>query len=291
MSTPDALSWERRAARTVAVAALAALFLPIVAQFYGSTLPRPAGRGRGAQLLAVVENPNGVVVFGLLTGAGYALLALVLRYLFRATRHRRPEIPGVVGVLAVLGPVLYAVGFVVAQVALVSVAGDFAGGERTDARAGRLLTEGQFRFVGTVGLAGRVALGFAFFLVSLHAMRAGLLGRFVGTMGMVVGALFVLPLFAEGPAVLLTFWLGAVTLLVLDRWPGGRGPAWRTGEATPWPGIEQRAAAARERGGGAREEARPEPKVEPPPEREPSTEGEALPEGRPPPTRRRRKRR
>ena len=31
------------------------------------------------------------------------------------------------------------------------------------------------------------------------------------------------------------FWFIAVGLLLLDRWPNGRGPAWETGEATPWP--------------------------------------------------------
>ena len=36
------------------------------------------------------------------------------------------------------------------------------------------------------------------------------------------------------------FWLGAVGLLILGRWPGGRGEAWETGEAVPWPTTAQR---------------------------------------------------
>ena len=36
------------------------------------------------------------------------------------------------------------------------------------------------------------------------------------------------------------FWLGALGLLFLGNWPGGRGPAWETGEAVPWPSPQQR---------------------------------------------------
>jgi hypothetical protein len=41
-------------------------------------------------------------------------------------------------------------------------------------------------------------------------------------------------------SVIQAFWLGAVGLLFLGRWPGGRGPAWETGEAEPWPSAAQR---------------------------------------------------
>ena len=65
------------------------------------------------------------------------------------------------------------------------------------------------------------------------------------------------------------FWLGALGALFLGRWPGGRGPAWETGEAEPWP----TAAAARAASG----DGTPEPAQEldpsaPPPEPEPVPE-------------------
>ena len=44
------------------------------------------------------------------------------------------------------------------------------------------------------------------------------------------------------PVIIQAFWLGALGLLFLGNWPGGRGPAWETGEADPWPSA---AAAAR----------------------------------------------
>jgi hypothetical protein len=66
----------------------------------------------------------------------------------------------------------------------------------------------------------------------------------MGIIGIVTGALLVLPL-SPLPVVQI-FWLGALAALFLGRWPGGRGPAWETGEAVPWPS----AAALREQSVG-----------------------------------------
>ena len=65
---------------------------------------------------------------------------------------------------------------------------------------------------------------------TLHAMRVGLLTRFFGTLGMAIGvAVLFIGLFG------LFLWVLALGLVVLDRWPGGRPPAWAAGEAVPWP--------------------------------------------------------
>ena len=37
----------------------------------------------------------------------------------------------------------------------------------------------------------------------------------------------------SGPLIVQLFWLVAIGVLFLGRWPGGRGPAWETGEADP----------------------------------------------------------
>ena len=73
-------------------------------------------------------------------------------------------------------------------------------------------------------------------MISLNAMRAGLVSRLVGTLGIIVGVLYVIPI---GIQILQLFWLGGLGLLFLNRWPGGRGPAWQTGEEIAWPGAAQ----------------------------------------------------
>ena len=115
-----------------------------------------------------------------------------------------------------------------------------------------------------LALAGQLSLGFAFVLISLNAMRVGLLTRFMGVLGIIVGVLFVIPLGTL--QVVQPFWLLALTALFLGRWPNGVPPAWKTGEAEPWPSQqelrEQREQAKGAQGGG---DGKPAPTPEPEP--------------------------
>ena len=71
----------------------------------------------------------------------------------------------------------------------------------------------------------------------LHAMRTGLLTRFWGSLGMALGAVsFIFFQFA-------LLWFVYLGLLLLGRVPGGRPPAWESGEAEPWPTPAEKAAA------------------------------------------------
>jgi hypothetical protein len=80
----------------------------------------------------------------------------------------------------------------------------------------------------------------------LQALRAGLLTRFFGSIGIALGASMILILPVAVLAMLA--WTAFLGLLFVDRVPGGRPPSWDAGEAIPLPrpGEEQPAA----RGGG-----------------------------------------
>jgi hypothetical protein len=68
--------------------------------------------------------------------------------------------------------------------------------------------------------------------VPLQALRAGLLTRFFGTLGMALGvSLVILP---QAQA-LIALWFGYLGLMFVGRVPGGRPPSWDAGEAIPWP--------------------------------------------------------
>jgi hypothetical protein len=111
-------------------------------------------------------------------------------------------------------------------------------------------------------------------VICLNAMRVGLLTRFMGVLGIICGALIVLPILSPLPIVQ-TFWLGAMALLLAGRWPNGLPPAWVTGEAQPWPSQQEarEARAARVRGAKAQPEPAPEPQA-------PSGDGRAHPSSR-----------
>jgi hypothetical protein len=107
-----------------------------------------------------------------------------------------------------------------------------------DEEASNAVSEAPTRGLATgLGLGGRLGLAVALFYSCLYAMRTGLLTRFWGSLGMALGvaALLLLVQFT----MIFFIYLG---LLLLGKIPGGRPPAWTTGEAIPWPTPGEKAA-------------------------------------------------
>jgi hypothetical protein len=264
------LEWERRAGRWAAAAAFASAALLLA----GTVVRQAVALGSRPEdenefLLAVHDESPSFVASSALQALSFVALGFVLWYLFQATRYRRGETPSWALPLVLVGPLLLAAAAVVTDLDRVSVADEFAeSGRRTVARAEDLLEE-RGQAGGALGLAGTLGFAFALVLVPLNAMRAGLLSRFMGILGVVLAVSYVLLPPIAG--ILQLFWVNALAVLFLGRWPGGRGPAWETGEATPWPSAADRA------------QAPGEPAAEPSPGGE-----EAAPER---PTSRKRKRR
>jgi hypothetical protein len=69
--------------------------------------------------------------------------------------------------------------------------------------------------------------------VPLQALRCGLVTRFLGSLGMALGASMILILPIAVLAMLA--WTGFLGLTFVGRVPGGRPPAWEAGKAIPWP--------------------------------------------------------
>jgi hypothetical protein len=74
--------------------------------------------------------------------------------------------------------------------------------------------------------------------VPLQSLRAGLIPRFLGSLGIALGAsmILILPI----AVIAMLAWTGFLGLLFVGKVPGGRPPAWEAGEAIPWqrPGAE-----------------------------------------------------
>jgi hypothetical protein len=91
----------------------------------------------------------------------------------------------------------------------------------------------------------------AFLMVSMRAMRVGLLPKLVGWLGVIAGVLFLLPLV---PIPLIQcLWLTSLAVILVEFGGQRRPPAWDAGEPIPWPSGAQlraeRAANARRAGG------------------------------------------
>lgn len=240
----EQLGWEARWAKRAAFAAFASAVLTVAGNVYAATAlesrPEP---GDSKAFAAALASESGVfVTSSVLPAIGAALLPLALVYLYGAVKARRPELPTVALYLAVAGPLIYALAIVLSQLERIDNAEQFvASGSQDEGRAEEALRD-QGPVSVAVGLSGALSLGFALVLLNVNAMRAGIESRFMGVLGVIVGALPVLsslvPLLSASFVQL--FWVTALGFLFLDKWPGGRGPAWETGEATPWPSAADR---------------------------------------------------
>jgi len=228
---------------------------------FRDALGQPLADGRKGLLTesAVWFDDNAVELLGVtaLAAVGTALIAFVLGYLFRATQARRPETTRFILYLALVGPVLYGTGPLISATSAVINASAYASdgrfstlGAHEALRTGRGIAVAQ----GFVGL-GQLATAAAVLLISLNAMRVGLLTRFMGVLGCIVGALIILPAIFGPPAIVQSFWLVALGLLILGR-VRAVPSAWATGRAEPWP-SQQELRERKER--AARGGAEPEP--------------------------------
>lgn len=230
----DQLEWEARAGRIAAIAAWIAAAL-IIAALVWRIAVLPHGANTVKEFLPDVEAHKGAfMASAVLTGLGMLVFIPPLLFLYEAARFRREELPSVARILAIAGPLLFAICSVWFQVRQAHAADVFLhGAVKTNKHAEDVLRNSTTAVAG-LSLAASIASGLATIIISLNAMRAGLLSRFMGVLGIILGALFVLPLIAS--PIIQLFWLIALGLLFVGIWPGqGRGPAWATGEAIPWP--------------------------------------------------------
>ena len=277
----EQLRWEQRQGFPAGMAALAAALFSFVGLIWREIALRDMPRtnfvdsltaatqegalgGQTSQAVAHWEfyDDQALVVLAA-TGVialGYIAMGWALAYLGVATRARRPEMPKIFVYLPIVAGVLQAISAIVFTIALNQSVSDFLADGRTVDQAVDIGTNGTAVFAQVLGLPGALGLALSVVLISLNAMRIGLLTRFLGVLGMIVGALLVLQL--PVAMIVLAFWLVMLAVLFLGKWPQ-QPPAWASGEPRPWPtsadvrAERQKAMAAR------RGEPEPEPEPEP----------------------------
>jgi hypothetical protein len=265
----EQLQWERKWALPAAAAAFVAALLPIASTIWASSLlgTLPSTNSEDLFLTRVHEHASGYVAAGVISSIGTLALAPVLVYLYQAIKARRPQIPRIALILAVAAPLVAGGAGVARQAVIANTANDYVNhppppAKVTPAEKDKLarlrgkdysneveklaskpardkLKSGSVTTVAYVGLIANLLLGVAFVLMGMHAMRSGLLSRFMGILGVIVGALTAVPILGGAPVVQL-FWLVAMGILFLNRWPQGRGPAWDAVEEIPWPTAQDR---------------------------------------------------
>jgi hypothetical protein len=248
--SPEQIADEQRRGRVVAGAAVLSAVLLVAAAIWSQALSSDAPERNTPALLRFFDR-HAAELIGSSTLRGIALLLVlpVAVYLYRATKARRAEEPQVVLVMGTYGPVASGLGTIAVGVALAAQSSSFVGKEFQTIDA----ADDAFRTVQLIGLlsfSGSLALAFWFVKGSLDAMRIGLLSRFMGVLGVLIGpGLVVLSGFFQ---YVMPVWLVALAATFAGLSPRGRPPAWDAGEAVPLPSARARIGDALEDGGGIR---------------------------------------
>ncbi len=270
----DHLAWEAKQRTSAAIAAALAGLLTLVGTLWRGLILQDAPRPGLLEALGRVEDPGPpigpqkslaipffeyyqdhattIIAASALVALGSIALGWALTYLAVATRARRPEFPKILVYLPIVAAVLNGVYVITSELSRSRGFDNLLNGPATVDAVLDLSADGFAIFAAIIGLPGTLGLALALVFVSLNAMRVGLLTRFMGVLGMITGALIVIPFGGPLPVVQ-CFWLLMLSALFFQHAPGGVPPAWRTGDPQPWPSSaqmrEQRARAAAERRG------------------------------------------
>jgi hypothetical protein len=241
------LERESRWAMPVALSTLAAVVLVVASVIVVSSAF--GGNDSEARFLREIDANNGSLLLGYLMRAlGSGLLAIPLAYLFIAARDRSDAVRGQLIGVVIAGPLFLLVLNVLQGISLIDAASQFASagaaaGQTADDAAQAAIDDAALHSVAAgFGLGGAIGFAVGMAYSCFHAMRAGLLPRFWGTLGMALGVVsFLFFQFA-------LLWFIYLGLLVSGRLPGGRPPSWEAGEAVPWPSPGEKVAGGDEDG-------------------------------------------
>jgi hypothetical protein len=259
------LAWEARQRPRAGIAAILAGALMLAGYLWVGIAFRDSPRSGYLESLAQAEKPgpigaepslrtpafqfyedHAVTVIGSSLVRALALIALAwaLTFLAAATRARRPELPRPVVYIGLFGAVLLAISSVLGGWRTVTGVSAYLDGPKTVDASREIGNDSLLITADIINQLGPLTLAAGLFLVSLNAMRVGLLTRFLGILGIISGVLTVVPQLMPLPVVQ-SFWLISVGLLLLGAAPGGAPPAWSTGNAEPWPSQRRQAPARR----------------------------------------------
>jgi hypothetical protein len=259
MTPEDRLAYEARVRnRQVALAATAGvlLMLAVVIQLGG-----PHINVNEKTLGLITENKRYTrdLIGSIIAAVSLFALGWTLLFLWGAARAREPNLrPGFIGWVGAAGAVIQGICVVLYAVAFGQAAEDFVNhGNQTWPEANALLSKWWVIAPQIGNYLGLLLLAIGIVMVSLNAMRVGLLTRFLGYLGIIAGVLTIIPLVPI--PVVEAYWLLALAYLFSGRWPSGVPPAWSSGRAERWPSRQELLAARQASSPGGRAKRAPQP--------------------------------
>jgi hypothetical protein len=263
MNPEERVAYESRVRTRQIVLAAAAGVLVMAAVLIQLGGPHVKVNEQTLGLVTEAKRATRDLIGSIASALGSFALAATLWFLWGSTTAREPNVkPRFTGILAVIGCVLSGVS-VVAYVANYGIqAHHFVShGSQTYPEANALLTKPSLVIPQITNDFGLLLIAVGYVMVSLSAMRVGLLTRFMGYLGIIAGVLTIIPLVPI--PIVEAYWLLALAYLISGRWPSGVPPAWASGRAEPWPKTQRQRPAREPLLGRGRGKPAPEPAPEP----------------------------
>jgi hypothetical protein len=232
------LDVERRQRPRFAIVAACAGVLLIAASVVQGVAPQPKVSEQTLALIAADKGRTLDLVAAVLQALASFGLAATLVFLIDAAKARNPQIAPFVRILAIVGGALAGIAGLAYTIVVAQKAHQFVtSGNQTYQEAHHLTATGAVVVLQLLGLLGALLVAMSFVLVSLQAMRVGLLTRFMGYLGLIAGALVI---FQITPVPIVeAYWLLALSVLFVGRWPNQEPAAWSTGRAERWPSSQE----------------------------------------------------
>ena len=264
MNTDDQLLYEARVRQRQAAIAVAAGVLLVLASILQLTGPHTKIDELTLDLIAANKRFPLDLIAAVINGLGSLTLAGTLVFLLGATRARNPQLQPLWRILAIAGGIGAAIAGVAYATLIAIKAHQFVTtGTQTYEQAHNITSSTGILILQLLGQLAALLLAVTFVMVSLNAMRVGLLTKMLGYLGVFAG---ILVLFQITPVPIVQgYWLLSLAYLFSGRWPTGIPPAWRSGKAEPWPSsaaLRQQRIGAAGGGGRGRRTATPAPAPE-----------------------------
>jgi hypothetical protein len=209
----------------------------------------PSRSPRVAEVKYISHHAASLIAASAVAALAIVALTLVLLLLADASRFRRPEMWAPARPLILVGGIALAIVSVGHQVVTAIETHNFAvGHDLSNSAVDNALTKGTANIVvDYLDLLAGLAVAVGMIVIMINAIRVGLLTRWLGIVGIFSGILIFLPIGGATLEVIPSFWLVAMGILYIGKWPNGEPPAWQAGEARPWPSRAQ----IREAAGGS----------------------------------------
>jgi len=201
----------------------------------------PTVSPRAPEVKFISHHAGALIAGSVIAALAIAVLTLVLLLLLQATRFRRPETWGPARMLVLGGGIGLAVISVAHQIVAAIETHKFAtGSDLSNHAVDNALTKGAANLVvDYLSLVAGLSLAVGMIVTMINAMRVGLVTRWMGIVGIISGILIFLPIGGATLEVVPSFWIVAMGILYIGKWPNGQPPAWESGEARPWPSRAQ----------------------------------------------------